>query len=140
MRYLLICFTLISTSLSAQKEGNWWLFGNTSSLDFSTNPPSVASISGMFTYDNSSAVSDPNGQMLFYTNGVTIWNRLHQVMNNGTGLQGSNSGGQSALIVPQPNSNLYYVFTVPNHGTGALRYSIVDITLLGGNGAVTLKN
>ena len=140
MKHILICFILFSTQLFAQKEGNWWFFGNTSSLDFSTNPPLVASGSGMFTYDNASAVSDQNGQMLFYTNGVTIWNRLHQVMNNGSGLQGSNSGGQSALIVPQPNSNLYYVFTVPNHGSGAFRYSIVDITLSGGNGSVTLKN
>jgi gliding motility-associated-like protein len=140
MRLLLICLILFSTKLTAQKEGNWWFFGNTSSLDFTTNPPTVSSGSGMFTYDNSSAVSDQNGQLLFYTNGVTIWNRFHIAMTNGTGLSGSNSGGQSALIVPQPNSNLYYVFTVPNHGTGALRYTVVDMTLSGGNGAVTLKN
>lgn len=140
MRYLLICFTLISTSLSAQKEGNWWFFGNTSSLDFSINPPIVSSGSGMFTYDNSSAVSDQNGQLLFYTNGVSVWDRFNNVMTNGSGLLGSNSGGQSALIVPQPNSNLYYIFTVPAFANGALRYSIVDMTLSGGNGDVTIKN
>jgi gliding motility-associated-like protein len=140
MRYLLICFILISTNLIAQKEGNWWFFGNTSSLDFSINPPIVSSGSGMFTYDNASAVSDQNGQLLFYTNGVSVWDRFNNVMTNGSGLLGSNSGGQSALIVPKPNSNLYYVFTVPNHATGALHYSIVDMTLSGGNGAVTLKN
>ena len=140
MRYLLICFILISTSLTAQKEGNWWYFGNTSSLDFSTIPPNVASGSGMFTYDNSSAVSDQNGQLLFYTNGVSVWDRFNNVMTNGFGLLGSNSGGQSALIVPQPNSNIYYIFTVPDFANGALRYSIVDMTLSGGNGAVTTKN
>lgn len=140
MRHFFIYLILFSSTLSAQKEGNWWYFGNTSSLDFSTNPPSVATGSGMFTYDNASAISDTNGQLLFYTNGVSVWNRLHNVMTNGTGLLGSNSGGQSALIVPQPNSNLYYIFTVPAFAGGALRYSIVDMTLSGGNGAVTIKN
>lgn len=140
MKHILFCLLLFSTKVLAQKEGNWWFFGNTSSIDFSTPTPTVYTGSAMFTYDNASAVSDQNGQLLFYTNGVTVWNRFHVAMTNGTGLSGSNSGGQSALIVPQPNSNLYYVFTVPNHGTGALRYSVVDMTLSGGNGAVTLKN
>jgi len=140
MKRLVFYLTFFSTTLLAQKEGNIWYFGNTSGLNFATNPPTVSTGSSMFTYDNSSAVCDQNGQLLFYTNGVTIWNKLHQVLSNGSGLLGNNSGGQSALIIPQPNSNLYYVFVVPNHGTGPLSYSIVDMTLASGNGAVTLKN
>ena len=60
-------------------------------------------------------------------------------MPNGTGLKGDDSSTQSAIIIPQPgSSSIYYIFTVDARaGTDGLQYSIIDITLDGGLGAVT---
>lgn len=82
---------------------------------------------------------DDNGDNMLYTNGSTIWNRNHAVMQNGNGLLGQTSSTQSAIIVPRPGSpSIYYVFTTgassSNHD---LRYSEVDMSLDGGLGAVT---
>lgn len=60
-------------------------------------------------------------------------------MSNGAGLLGNLSTTQSGLIVPVPgNTNQYYVFSLDQLvSINGLRYSIVDMTLNGGNGAVT---
>jgi gliding motility-associated-like protein len=60
-------------------------------------------------------------------------------MTNGTGLLGDASSTQSAIIVKQPgSSSLYWIFTVALPGGAAgYSYSIVDMTMSGGLGAVT---
>jgi gliding motility-associated-like protein len=140
MKYFIGLLLFIYTAGCAQNEGKIWYFGDGSGIDFNTPTPTVLTNGSIFTYDNSSAVSNNSGQLLFYTNGVTVWNSSHNIMTNGSGLNGNTTGGQSALILRKPNSDLYYIFTVPNHGTGGLYYSIVDMTLAGGAGQVTIKN
>ena len=71
-------------------------------------------------------------------------------MPNGSGLLGNYSSTQSGVIVPKPGSTTqFYIFTVdaqagdPAASTtlyGGAAYSIVDMTLNGGNGDVTTKN
>ena len=94
--------------------------------------------------EGSASICDNNGSLLFYTNGVTVYNRLHQIMLNGSGLLGNQSSVQSSVIVPQPgNNNLYYIFTTDAFENGfanGYNYSIVDITNDNGNGAVITKN
>lgn len=134
--FLLFAF-LYST---AQKEKNIWYFGDGAGLDFSSGAPVVLSNSAMLTYDNSASICDSEtGNLLFYSNGVNIWNRNHQVMTNGSGLLGNNSAGNSAFAVKQPgNSNLYYLFTNDAFaGINGLRYSVIDMSLNNGLGAVT---
>ncbi len=132
---------LISVQCFAQNESKNWYFGNNAGIDFNTTPPTALMNNAGTASDYMSAISDANGSLLFYTNGVTIWNKNNQVMSNGTGLLGTTSSGQSPLIIPQPNSNLYYIFTVDQWGNGnGLRVNIVDMTLQSGLGAVTIKN
>jgi hypothetical protein len=50
-------------------------------------------------------VSDEStGQMLFYNDGTSVWNKLNQPMPNGSGLDGSdyNSAFMGAIIAPYP--------------------------------------
>ena len=64
------------------------------------------------------------GALLFYTDGVTIWDKNHVVID--TGLSGGSGSTTSALIVPKPaNSGHFYVLTVGGSGN-PLKYTLVD--------------
>ncbi len=140
-KYFLI--TLLSTVASfafSQKEKNIWYFGVNAGLDFNGGPPVALTNSAMSTLDNCTSVSDNvAGSLYFYSNGVSIWNKYHSVMPNGSGLLGSTSGGNSAFAVRQPGSDsLFYLFTNDAFaGTNGLRYSIIDMSLDGGLGDIT---
>jgi hypothetical protein len=57
-------------------------------LNFSTCTPTVLSDGQVNTEEGVATISDANGSLLFYTDGIKVWNKLHQVMANGTGLMG----------------------------------------------------
>ena len=132
-------------ALFAQKTCNIWCFGQQSGLDFNYSPPRPFLSSKLSTAEGCSSVADTNGQLLFYTNGVIVWNKFHDTMLNGMGLFGDNSSTQSALIVKQPgNKNIYYVFTTDAYYKSTtyhgVCYSIVDINANNGLGKVIIKN
>lgn len=127
-----------------QKQNDIWLFGFGAGLDFSTGTPVKIENGMMFSKEGCAVISDENGQLLFYTNGVKVWNANHQVMSNGNGLKGGigTSSTNQALIVPYPNqTNLYYIFTTDERaGANGLHYSIVDMNLNNGLGNLSQKN
>ncbi len=106
-----------------------------------TNPPTVLVNNVLLTIGGCASISDASGNLLFYTDGVTVKNAAHFTMANGTGLLGPNGGPHpSVLILKRPGStNLYYIFTA-NSNTSGLNYSVVDMSLAAGQGSVTLKN
>lgn len=128
--------------VSAQKEANIWYFGENAGLDFTSGAPVYLLNSAMNKDEGCSSVSNPSGNLLFYTDGIHVWNKNHQQMPNGFGLAGHESSTQSALIVPKPGSStLYYIFTSDAFFyANGLRYSVVDLSLQGGLGDVTIKN
>ncbi len=138
-RNLLITCLLISYAGFSQQETSSWYFGVLAGLHFQGTVVTATPTNTLITNEGCSAISDPAGNLLFYTDGLTVWDKLHNVMPNGTGLLGGASSTQSALIVPQPGSNsLYYLFTVDEiGGPNGFRYSIVDMSAQGGNGDVT---
>src|SRR5687768_1932810 len=90
---LIACLPLFSFS---QKEANIWFFGTNAGLDFNSGSP-VAITGGMInTHEGCASVCDANGDLLFYSDGITVWNKNHQVMPNGSGLSGDYSSTQSA--------------------------------------------
>lgn len=120
---LLLLTLLISSQLLAQGEANNWYFGRNAGITFNTNPPSALNNGELNTTEGCSSISDTGGNLLFYTDGRTIWDKNHNIMPNadyfvGTGLHGDPSSTQSGLIVPHPTiPDIYYVFTVdePHH-------------------------
>lgn len=124
-----------------QKEFSRWYFGNGAGLDFSSGPPFALTNGQLYTEEGCASVSDALGNLLFYTNGINVWDRNHSIMPNGTGLSGGISSTQSAIILPVPGSNhQYYIFTVAEKaGAAGLSYSIIDL-LAGADKKLFTKN
>lgn len=147
MKHGLIAILLLASGyLSAQKETSNWLFGKNAGLSFSGGAP-LFQAGALSTTEGCSVISDHDGNLLFYTDGTSVWDRTHQPMPNGSGLLGGGTGSssQSSLIVPHPgNDSLYYVFTVDESNNiftnAGFRYSIVNIRRNGGKGDVVQKN
>jgi len=146
-KHLLIILLLASYALTAQNEANIWYFGEYAGLDFNSGSPVVLTDGQLFTWEGCATISDTQGDLLFYTDGVTVYNKNHAIMANGTGLKGDSSSVNSAIIVPKPgNPNNYFIFTIDVIGTEAVytsegfNYSEVDMSLNGGLGAVIVKN
>lgn len=127
----------------AQSEHNIWYFGQYAGVDFNSGTPTALTDGAMFSTEGCASVCDSSGNLLFYTNGMEIWNRNHTTMPMGVGLMGHDNSTQSSLIVQKPGSDsLYYVFTVYLQGYPlGLRYSVVDMSLDGALGDVNdLRN
>lgn len=120
-----------------QGQNNIWCFGDKVGLDFNFNPPKPF-LSKINSVGSPSTISDPEGRLLFYSNGQVVHDRNHNIMPNGTGLVGGTYSIQNSLIVPYPGSGyLYYLFTTEDlYSNGGLSYSIVDMRLNGGMGDV----
>lgn len=132
---------------TGKQANNWYLYNNTG-LNFETTPPTVLTDGQLFSPDDMyvygrethATISDLNGNLLFYTDGVTIWNRSHSIMENGTGLNVDVSSTQGTFIIPKPgHPNIYYVI-IHDFTNQHILYSEVDMTLDSGLGAVTTKN
>lgn len=150
--FIIFCLSLgvhaqFQNGIWVGKEANNWYFGNYAGVNFNTTPP-TALTNGQLGGPNNipqqegvGSISDADGNLLFYTNGLSVWNAQHQVMENGFGLNGDNSTSQSGLIVPQPETNRYYIFTMDDECSDSfLFYTIVDMDLQGGLGEVVEKN
>ena len=126
---------------------NIWYFGDHAGLDFTTNPPTAIKNDKLYANEGCGIVSDYNGDLLFYTNGLDVWNKMHQVMPNGDGLIGHTSSSQIGLVVPAPNNpNKYYIFHSTAMEIGGqedgikVYYSTVIFDAQHPNGRVDQKN
>jgi len=138
-----IVFLLINSCCFcySQKQTDWWYFGTYAGMTFTSGTAVAVSDGTLTTSEGSSAMSDATGNLLFYTDGKEVYTSTHTIMANGTGLLGDISTTQSALIIAKPGDpNLYYIFTLPEEGNGNFCYSVVDMSLAGGQGSVTVKN
>ncbi|NLJ06528.1 MAG: PKD domain-containing protein [Sphingobacteriales bacterium] len=136
---LLLCFSKIAFS---QKEGNIWYFGGKAGISFNSGSPVALTNSAMFQYDGCATISDSNGNLLFYSNGVDVWNKNHTIMDNGNGLLGGYASTQSCVAVKKPKSDsIYYLFTVDDvAGPNGFCYSVISMKRNGGLGKVISKN
>ncbi len=148
IHFSLFAIHSFSQGFNVDKAYNIWYFGEYAGLDFNSGVPKVLKDGKLKNLEGCAAISDKDGKLLFYTNGMTVWNKIHDTLKNGKDLKGHNSATQSAIIVPHPgNKNLYYIFTVASQadldGPGlasGVKYNIVDISLDGGRGEIIKKN
>lgn len=146
--YILILLCLSNFIVFAQNDTDNWYFGKNAGLSFTNGVVNVYSNGGMITPAGCTSISDANGNLMFYTNGNTIWNRNHQIMDNGENLSAEVEGIQTSIIIPKPNDpSTYYVFytrennvNTPMAMMSGIYFSEVKFTALNPLGIVTLKN
>jgi uncharacterized protein (TIGR02145 family) len=145
---LIIIIVIIFAPLMVFSQGEWnkWCFGQYITLDFNSGNPVKIANNAMGTGEGTVSVSDSLGNLLFYSDGMKVWDRNNNLMPNGTGLHGI-YGSEKAVFAVRAltNDSTYYLFTVGNDGSGiywGLEYSIIDMRLNVGNGDVvsTKKN
>jgi len=141
MKKILIIIALLQMTVAhSQKQANRWYFGTNAGLDFNSGTPTALIDGQVNTAEGVSTMSDSEGNLLFYTDGVTVYNKSHAVMQNGSDLLGSWSSSQCCVAVPKPGSDsLYYIFTVNanENAPDGFRYTEVDMDANGGLGMVT---
>ncbi len=129
-------------------------------FDFSGDTLSIArQLSGLRMYVTNASISNHEGELLFYTNGCNINNAEHNLMQNGEGLNPGfaylsgncpdygNTVPKGAIILPVPETQNKYVLFHQSYTSlqgdiqiGFLYYSLVDMNLANGLGAVVNKN
>ncbi|THF48517.1 PKD domain-containing protein [Flavobacterium supellecticarium] len=123
-----------------QNEDNSWYFSTYNGLNFNTGTPLYNS-SIPFTNTMQEACSvqnDPSGNVLFYTNGINVWNKNHILINNSNSIKGDTSSASGAITVKNPaNNNQYYIFTKGSDLTNnGFRYSIINNS----NGVISMSS
>ncbi|RLD39169.1 MAG: hypothetical protein DRI89_13765 [Bacteroidetes bacterium] len=146
-KLLILSFLIIFGKLVySQNQANIWYFGAYCGLDFNTGEPVITHEIPHSSVNANAVMCDTDGAFLFSFSGKQIWNKNGQIMQNGDNIIGDRPASQGALIVQKPSSNnLYYLFTVgyddSNDPLIGAHYSVVDMSLDGGLGAVTeMKN
>lgn len=81
----------------------------------------------MCALEGTASISDVNGNLLFYTNGRSVWDSNHNLIENG--LLGELSSTQAAMIIPRPSHpGRYYIFTTAQWGAGYMYWSEVNVS------------
>lgn len=145
MKHLVfLAFLTCTFSFLYAQRANYWYFGSRAGINFTSRGPVALSNGRTSNLEGCATMSDFNGNLLFYTDGVTVWNKNHQIMQNGSGLAGGSSSCQSSIVIPLPeNDSIYLIFTAPeNESFRSENYcmNVVNVNLNGGLGAITQKN
>ena len=107
---VIVMFFMIGMQAYGQQQRfNNWYFGNKAGVTFASGAPVALTNSQMITTEGCASISDASGNLMFYTDGISVWNRNHVVMSNGTGLMGHASSTQSGIIVQKPLSTNTYM-------------------------------
>ncbi|MNK10876.1 PKD domain protein [compost metagenome] len=146
---LIVFLMLIPCTIQAQQKKLWkekqaynWCFGAYGGLSFETGSPVPFQGSQSTGLEGTTAISSPEGELLFYAASLTIWDRSHNVMQNGASLEGlGTSQSQAGVVIPKPGSEtIYYLFATSDKENFRLTYNVIDMSLNDGFGAVIQRD
>jgi PKD repeat protein len=122
---------LILCNHSFAQIGNVWVYGESASLNFNTEPPSTLYNRinhNLSEFWNTATISDSNGELLYYFSGLSIFDKSFNVIENGDSLYGIANMKQTSIFLPG-DSGLIYLFhgqIAKGIGNLGLYYSIID--------------
>lgn len=133
----------------SERQADVWYFGEKAGIEFQNGLAIPLTDQNSITIFKSPAlISDSLGNLLFFTDAKSVWDRTFNKMPYAPALEGSTGATQSCIIIPQPGyPNLYYIFTLDilafnsltNYTTWGMKYSVVDMNLNGGLGNGTAQ-
>ena len=136
-----------NTFLNAQQETWTWYLARSGGFalkfnDIASEPTIITGFSSIVD-EACGSIADSAGNLLFYTNGIQVFDASHKQMPQGSGLIADGSSTQGIYIVKQPGNNKrYYLFSTPGGHDGAANLnkgfiaSVLDMDLPG-TGTVT---
>lgn len=131
-RNLLLIMALCGSTRSwAQPELINWFFGDGIQVTFNGSGPVLGPTASLNAsgLNQPACISDDNGNPVLYTDGAGVYNAAGDLIQNGNFTQASEN-----MFVPDPgNPDRYYLFQSGNSG---LTYSIVTMSLNGGQGGI----
>ena len=164
MKHFVLLLVWLPILLFGQKEDYIWHINHTCGLnevtqiDFNSLPIDVSVVEKeMCVLITNSSICDSSGQILFYTNGLSIYNKYNEIIENGdsinfgawsvsAGIYGYNTP-QGAFFIKHPDDdNKYYLFHMFNDwipgGATMVKfyYSLIDANDNDGHGRVLQKN
>jgi hypothetical protein len=74
-----ICFVFVFFNLSAQKETNNWVFGDSLLMTFTDTGIYSIPIPSNIRHESSASISDSAGNLLFHANVKYVWNKLNML-------------------------------------------------------------
>ncbi|MEX0966322.1 MAG: gliding motility-associated C-terminal domain-containing protein [Bacteroidia bacterium] len=133
---------LVQTASYAQYESSIWFWSPGSAgvkFDLSTQQPSPYNVSQPLGTEGCFVATHPrSGELLYYTDGIKVYDKTHNSIDNG--LNGNASGANTVVSCQKPgNEDFSLFYVISNSGNylsgGHLYLSIVDMRL-GTNGDV----
>ncbi|MEM9680793.1 MAG: T9SS type B sorting domain-containing protein, partial [Bacteroidota bacterium] len=142
-----LLLVLISMSdIKAQGERDYWYFGQLAGMKFGNfGPTSISdnSIERVIVFGmiegpaNYVCASDEEGNLMFYTDGHTYRNRLHENMLNSPVEEYALRRSFTAVARDPGNPDIYYCFIIIADGIrGILTYTVVDMSMNNGLGGL----
>jgi gliding motility-associated-like protein len=149
MKQLLLFISIICVSALNAQEGqrhnHRWFFSLGSQVGLQFNEPNFnVNVTNLhaapFSQGANITANNPiTGNLMFYSNGLSVWDANHNVMPNGNGLNGNANGFASVKACYNPaNCNQFFIFhstAEQGVGLGPLYYSVVDMSLPGNGNA-----
>lgn len=134
---LMTLFLVCSLPSKAQKEARNWVFGDFLHFEIDQGTFTQLTNSKLKSEEGCASVSDTAGNLLFYTNGIDVYDRLHNRLTSFNSLNSFSSCAQSSVFIKK---NLFEYYLITNNGQSGLYYSLIDLSLNNGLGDFTVIN
>ncbi|HIA06989.1 MAG TPA: PKD domain-containing protein, partial [Flavobacteriales bacterium] len=121
------------------KEANVWYNNLNLGIDFNCTNPQLLTETSQYMSNNpegTGSICDADGNLLWYSDGEELYNKIHERTDNGDWLRGKSSKHTSLFVKKPGSSDIYYLITPTRHNLDSVHYSVIDKSLDGGFGDI----
>lgn len=137
---ILYFVVLVHLQANAQNRKDFWALGDSILVRMGTDGFEFSRTIPFYGYQGVTSISDTLGNLLYYANSTTAFNRFDDTLQNGQDLtEGFPNMVQGCITIPVPGTtDRYYLFTLEHNGgaRNSLLVSGIDMGLDGGRGGV----